>query len=770
MCSKQPILFFILCFVLSIFQPAFSQTSTYDVIKYEINLDVNHSQAQRHIGFTKINLNIISAQNNVLEFDLKNHVLDSVVVNQTNTAFDYDGNKIRVSLTETPSVGENFEIVFYYNGSTVLEPYSWGGMHYTPNIIYNLGIAFADYPHSYGRSWFVCKDSFTDKAAFKFHITVNKDVKAVCGGILDSISQGIDSDTYHWSLNQEIAPYLASVSIADFRLLERELESEYRNIPLQVFYFESDSAAVYKNFENFELAFSRLEECFGPFAFNRAGYSTTPQGSMEHVDNISLARSLATSYNLNSQSVIVHEFGHSWFGNLMTCKTAGDMWINEGWTTFTERLSLEAIHGSDYAKNHFRKKAESVIKTLPQSEGVFALYDVDSTRTYSSTVYDKGALVAMSLKAYMGDSLFYSSVKKLLSDFAFSNMDSYTMRDSLSAYSGINLNDFFDYYVFDTMMHHFVISYFEAGENSADIKIQSRTAKNDNLPCLNARLPITFMDADFNTCKRQIIDNGTESTHSFSLPFTPIAAFLDFDEEFFDLTTDSYKKISENGLHKFENSYVNVVAADCQDTVLVRATLHWVGEKENKQQYGINRFSKRHYWTIEGVNLEKANLNAKFYYQLSSLESSFDNTLIHSSADSDSLLLLYRPNVNAPWEIIEFNKPTSLSGYITAPLRQGDYIMAVGDKEKVGLSSINKSANTLKIYPQPSNGKITVELPELNSKAKLSILDSAGRILYSVDVKQRTKKMSFDFNFPKGNYILSLSANNSSLGQSFIIE
>ena len=56
------------------------------------------------------------------------------------------------------------------------------------------------------------------------------------------------------------------------------------------------------------------------------------------------------------------------------------------------------------------------------------------------------------------------------------------MRDSLSAYSGINLNDFFDYYVFDTVMHHFVISHFEAGENSANIKIQSRTAKNDNLP------------------------------------------------------------------------------------------------------------------------------------------------------------------------------------------------------------------------------------------------------------------------------------------------
>ncbi len=770
MSNKQAITFIILCLTLGFIHTVFSQSTNYDVNRYEINLNVNNSQEGRHIGFTKINLSILSSQSDKLEFDLKNHILDSVVVNQRKSEFSYDGNKIIVELGEIPSAGENYEVVFYYNGSTVLEPYSWGGMHYTPNIIYNLGIAFADYPHSYGRSWFPCKDSFTDKASFKFNITVNKDVKAVCGGTLDSVSEGIDSDTYHWSLNQEIAPYLASVSIADFRLLEQELESEYRNIPLQVFYFEGDSMAVYKNFENFNLAFSRLEECFRPFAFNRAGYSTTPQGSMEHVDNISLAHSLATSYNLNSQSVIVHEFGHSWFGNLMTCKTAGDMWINEGWTTFTERLSLEAIHGSDYAKNHFRKKMESVIKTLPRTEGVFALHGVDSTRTYSSTVYDKGALVAMSLKSYMGDSLFYSSVKKLLSDFAFSNIDSQTMRDSLSSYSGVNLDDFFNYYVFDTVMHHFVLSHFEAGNNSANVKIQSRTAKNNNLPCLNARIPITFMDSAFNTCERLIIDNGTESLHTFTLPFTPVCAFLDFDEEFFDLTTDSYKKIIENGVHKFENSYVNVVAADCQDTVLVRATLHWVGEKENKERHGVNRFSNKHYWTIEGVNLEKANLTAKFYFQLSALESSFDNSLIHSTTDSDSLLLLYRPNVNSEWENIEFTKPNSISGYITAPLRKGDYIMAVGDKEKVGLSSCENPAKSLKIYPQPSNGKFTVEFPKFDSKADLNILDSVGRILYSASIEQGKEKMSFDFKFPEGCYVLQIHENGKSIGKTFIIE
>ncbi len=89
---------------------------------------------------------------------------------------------------------------------------------------------------------------------------------------------------------------------------------------------------------------------------------------------------------------------------------------------------------------------------------VDALSGVNSDNTYSSTVYDKGALIAMSLKTYIGDSLFYSSVQRLLEDFAFSNIDSYTLRDSLSSYSGIDLTDFFNYYVFDTLTHHFTIN------------------------------------------------------------------------------------------------------------------------------------------------------------------------------------------------------------------------------------------------------------------------------------------------------------------------
>lgn len=743
----------------------------FDVSDYEINLDVDHLQPNRHIGYTKLTLRMLSSEDVSVQLDLRNQFVDSVLVNGRTVAFDYDGNKILFLLPQPALPNEDVEVRVYYNGGDNVEPYGWGGVHYTNDIIYNLGVAFGDFPHAYGRAWFACKDSFTDKARFRFDITVNKDVKAVCGGVLDSVSRGENSDTYHWTLNREIPTYLASMAVADFAVMERNLQSLNGNVPLQVFYFSSDSAAVYRNFEKFDSAFANMERLFGAFPFERVGYCTTPQGSMEHVDNIAFVRSLASSFSLSSQSVMVHEFAHSWFGNLITCESAGDMWINEGWTTFTERLSLEAMHGSEYAKEHFRQKAEEVIAKLPYREGVFALSGVDSSRTYSSTVYDKGALVAMSLKTYMGDSLFYSSVRKLLNDFAYSNINSHTLRDSLSSYSGIDLTDFFDYYVFDTITHHFAISEAGFGNNSAEIRIRSRSAGDENAVCGNARLPITFMSSDYRLCKRTIEDDGTQKRHTFSLPFTPVAAFLDMDEEFFDLTTDSYKKIGERGLYEFKNSYSRVFVYSCTDSLLVRSTLHWVGENANVGKHGVDRFSDKHYWTIEGVNTENAEAEARFYYEVAGSDIPFDASLLTSYASLDSLMLFYRPDMGSEWEYVETAEPSSGRGYISTPLRKGDYIMAIGDKSVVGLAEPDSGEQSgIKVYPQPATGCLNVEFPRAEQDFVISVFDTLGRKLFSEKGKKGVDRMRFNFSLPSGGYVLDLRLGERSIRQNFVVK
>ncbi len=747
-----------------------AQSSNIDVLHYKINLNINNQLPNQHIGFTEISFLLLEENPAFIEFDLKNQTVDSVILNSYPIGFSYQNNKVRFSPSNENLINDTLVAKIYYQGGNNVEPYNWGGIHYSNSIIYTLGVAFSDYPHCYGRSWFVCSDNFTDKAKFDFYITTNSDVKAVCSGNLISETENSNSKTYHWRLEQNAPTYSVGMTIANFEKLDRQITSNNRQIPLNVYYFANDSLAIEENFKHIDSAFIRLEKCFGDFKFNRVGYCTTPKGSMEHIDNISLDHALATNPSLQSQSVIVHEMGHSWFGNLITCATSGDMWINEGWTTFTERLSLEAIYGENVAKEHFREKIEDVIHDLPFSEGRFALSGVNSDNTYSSTVYDKGALVAMSLKTYMGDSLFYSSVKRLLEDFAFSNIDSYTLRDSLSSYSGIDLTDFFSYYVFDTITHHFAIESCSFLENSAKVKITSHSEHDYNSPCNNIRIPITFMDSAFNRYETMIIESNPGIEHNFSLPFTPVAAFLDFDEEFFDLTTDSYKFISEPGNYEFKNSYFKANVTSCQDSVLLRPTLHWIGESNENLPEGVNRFSQNHYWTIEGVNLDKAEIDAKFYFKISFSETDFDNSLLPDFAAKDSLMLFYREDATKPWYRIEANYPSSSSGYVTTKLRKGDFIMAIGDKNLVGLNNNLKKEEKIEIYPNPSSGAINISHPEFKEETILRVFNENGSLIYSNKVKKKTNNSLFYLNIPKGFYSIELQSESKTLTSKFIIE
>lgn len=766
---KKSFVFFVLFSLLTISQTLLAQNAQTDVISYNITLDVNHLQTGRHIGFTELCFKILESNSNLLEFDLKNQDLDSVVYNSQSIDFSYQDDKILIEMPQGVSSEDTLSFRFYYSGGNNMEPMGWGGMHYSGRIIYSMGVAFEDYPHSYGRSWFVCKDDFADKASFEFHISVPKDVTAVCGGVLEGVSRHEDYDTYHWKIEQQISPYLASVTIADFDTMEQTLQSVNGEVPLQVHYFTADSLNVRRSFENFPLAFAKLEECFGPFPFNRAGYCTTPLGSMEHVDNISLMDLCARDFSVSNQSVIVHEFAHSWFGNLMTCATSFDMWLNEGWTTFTERISLEAMYGEDCAKEYFRAKKKKVLQQLPLQEGVFALHGVDSTRTYSSTVYDKGALVALSLKAYMGDSMFYESVRKLLSDFSFSNIDSHTMRDSLSSYSNIDLGEFFDFYVFDTIIHHFALSDVEFGEKEASFVLDIRTSSEDSADISNVRIPVTFMDSAYNTYKCLIKDDGSRMPHRFELPFNPVAAFLDSDEEFLDLTTDSYKMITKDSLYKYEDSYFRADVHSLQDSCLLRVTLHWLGSMENEMMEGVTRFSRKHYWTVEGVNLDHAEMDAKFYFDISTQASAFDNTLCTSFLSKDSLMLFYRPDARFDWQLVDCSIPNTSSGYVSARLVPGDYIMAVGDREKVGLESRENKTERLKIYPNPSNGRIRVEHPLLHTFSKAKIYDLSGRLVRTETFHSSENCVDSRFELPPSAYTIVLERGTDSISQSFVI-
>ncbi|MGP1515028.1 MAG: M1 family aminopeptidase [Bacteroidales bacterium] len=727
-----------------------SQTDSIDVQHYEINLNVDNIITKGHIGNTEIKFDLTTKQYNKVQFDLLNQTVDSVYVGNTTinipigkTEFSYDGNKLTFSIPNYPTLKNYIAIIYYHGTSTVEEnEYAWGGLHYDENIIYSMGIAFLDYPHTYARSWFVCNDTFTDKATYTLNISVDKDKEAFCSGKFVEKQTKQDFDTYKYTIPQNISPYLVAITIGKFHTYTKNIHSQTYNydIPLVVKYTnESDLPNIEHNFTGIEKAFNMLEQHFGRFRFNRIGYCITPKGSMEHVDNISLSRGAITDTSINGVSNIVHELGHSWFGNLATCVSEKEMWLNEGWATYSTRLSLEAIYGENKAKDYWRNKHEWVMKNLPLKEGIKSVTPIDSTLTYSSTVYEKGSMIAKTIQGYFPDSLFFYTIKAMLDSFEYKNYSSYQLRDFIASHTqDNNFKDFFNHLVFEDKQ----INYDLFENKNGDYEFRFNYSEYDSL--LN--IPITIFNS---------------------------LVCADYEERLMTLNTDNALCIDTVGIFKFKNTYSQIKTLSTKDyngdnflPLCIRSTLHWTGPYQDSLPEGVEKISKQHYWTIQTTNINEVPLQLQLYFELDNSSLSFDSTLVGGYFGKDSIILLHRNDINSPWEAIPFSMPNSNKGYLTTNfLQQGDYAMAVGDKNKVSLMNYNNIAQDIRIAPNPSNNITNIYCREWENTVLTAYkIDGIG--VFEIKLTKQITPYQFK---DKGMYILRFTNKNKTISKKVLI-
>lgn len=756
---KRDLLFAIILFacLFAIGQIRGQSVDSINVESYNISLDVNNLIPNAHTGYCEIEARVIEPEHKWARLSLLNQEVDSVWVDSSPVNFLYNSPALIFELPYGVVNNDIVDIKVKYTGSQVVEAYGWGGIHYDNNIIYTLNVAIMDNPHSFGRSWFPCQDMFNDKARFSYNITTRNNRQVYCGGILDSVASPSDStSSYHYRIPQNIAPYLASMTIADFVLVGDTLIGLEKEMPLEIWCFSQDSLAVSAKVDMIKNAFHNLESKFGAFPFNKVAYCVTPNGSMEHVDNIALARSAAIGSGDGNNSNIVHELGHSWFGNYMGGETESNMWIKEGWTSMTENLSMEAAFGREYAKNYFRKEQEWILNVLPHNEGYRALYPVEGNNIYSRTTYRKGAAVVHNLKGFLGDSIFYPAVRDMLSDHGYHYINTFEMRDYLSNKTGIDLSDYWDFHVLDSGYNHYRLTQKDFSDNQAIIGVRQSFVGNNKGLNYN-RVPISFFDADWNRFNTIIEFVGNATIDTISLPFTPINAFLDIEEQLADATLDLYKTVHGSGRVDFPNTGFYAEVESLEDSVFLRVTLNWVGEDRGALlPQGIERISHKHYWTIEGINLEEAKISSNFFFRTAAGSFNFDNELLRSYSGVDSLMIMYRPNSNSPWIPVRTTTPQSVTeGYLTLnSLWEGEYIMAIGDVSIVGLEDEEplEASNEFRIIPNPSSGKINISLENNNRDYLIYIYNSSGRIVYSGSIARNTSNLKLSLDLETGVY------------------
>ncbi len=765
--------------------PAFSSSyfpgaDSLNILHYDIHLDIMNFSAKQINGFTEVKLT--PKVNNISKINLNLFKLnvDSVFINNVKShLFLYNDTLLQIPLANAISPNDTVNVRIYYHGKPQLDPSlgNWGGFFFSGNYAFNLGVGMKSNPHPIGRFWFPCIDDFKSRALYDFYIRTENTHTAVCNGELVNIENKEDNTRiFHWKMNNTIPSYLVSVAVSDYAALKDTFKGIKGIIPLSIYVNPADTVKAKASFINIKYILGIFEKDFGPYLWQRVGYVGVPflYGAMEHATNIAYPNSMIDG-SLNYESLYAHELSHHWFGDLVTCASAEDMWINEGWAAFCEYVYREGLYGKQSYKDNLRDNHRYVLQSLYiLDKGYRAIQGNPPDYTYCKTVYDKGADVVHTLRNYMGDTLFFKTTKEYLKQFAFNNISTPQLRDYFTEKSGIKLNDFFDTWVYGKGFPHFSVDSFNLKSKSNDSKsfnvevfVRQRLRGASSFGKSN-KLEITFMSAGWKSLTDTIVFSGEFASRVFSVPFKPDIVMADIEEKVSDATTDNYIVIKNKSDYIFPQTYFALTVNDIKDSAFVRVEHNWVApDKFKKPLKDVKRISDARYWKIDGIFPEGFNAKGKFYFSKSAdiNNGNLDNNFLRYNKSADSLILLYRANCADDWKVVNYS--VSGNGYYgnvySDNIKPGEYCLGIG-KRGVSVDE-HRSAenNNLSIYPNPSEGKFKIEY-DINDEGQINIYDISGSLLDSINVSRGYNIISWNSDKLKaGIYIFKLFTNNNKI-------
>lgn len=654
----------ICCFVLmniNLFASPASRSDTLDIRKTKIEMNITDFVSKNIIG--KSSLLIKSKMNNVQQvlLDIEGLSVDSVISSGQSLAFTHTFQTLNIQLPNTLNQNDSVLLNVYYHGVPIADP-QWGGFSYVGNYAFQMGVGFNAQPHSFGRTWHPCFDNFVERSAYEFSITTSNDKMAVCNGLLiDSISNPDNTITWHWKLDEEIPSYLASVAVCNYVFVKKVLTGINGNIDALIACEAVDSNKVNGSFSHLQESFSMLEQNFGPYLWPRVGYSLVPfnAGAMEHATNIHIGKPFIDG-SLNYETLIAHELSHHWWGDLVTCHHAGDMWLNEGFASYCELLHQEYTYGNkaylDAMKaNHFNVLAKAHVS----DNGYKAVANIDSLNTYGATVYNKGADMIHTLRSYLGDSLFFNGLTAFLNQYQFQDVSTIQLRDFLSNYTGKNMNPFFDNWILSPGFTHFSIDSTQITQNGTifDTKVFLRQRKHHSTDYYSqVPLELGFYDEQMNLHIHSLEFSNRCLEFNVQLPFEPKMIVIDPLYKISDAITEEKKIITGLGVSNFTQAKIKLFTKGFllgqNDSTLIQVEHHWVAPDRFKSPAAANGYilNDVRYWRVTGIHLENIKGILQFDYDGRNNNNYLDSNWVKLNSE-DFIHLFYRKDASEEWQI-----------------------------------------------------------------------------------------------------------------------
>ncbi len=408
-----------------------------NVTDYDIQIDFDLEQN----NFDAVALITAVATQDLDRFNLDflGFDINDLTINDQPAEFARQASELTVTPEQTIPAGETFTVRVAYAGTP--RNVQAQGMSLGWNR-YDNGFYVASEP-SGASAWYPVNDHPCDKAAYTFRITVPEPYMVAANGTLVSQEDLGDRVTYTWEEKYPMASYLATVNVAEFEYQE---QTNADGVLVRNYFDQAIAESVEPNFRKQPEMIEFFSDLYGPYPFDAYGVVVVEGnfGFALETQTLSLFSSAGLSrLDRDNELVVAHELAHQWFGNSVTLNNWKDIWLNEGFATYSQWLWLEHTSG----KAPFERQVSEWYDNLKNSPHP-PPGDPSNRDLFNYSVYFRGALTLHALRLYLGDSTFFSLLRAYAGRYRYGNVETKDFIALAEEVSGLELDDFFDAWLY----------------------------------------------------------------------------------------------------------------------------------------------------------------------------------------------------------------------------------------------------------------------------------------------------------------------------------
>lgn len=432
------------------------ERTCFDVTYYDLNLDIDFDN-QTISGYNDIHFTV-EEDFKTLQIDLfENMLIDSIVHQNQNLSFERQFNAVFVDFDGTQKENnQDFIRVFYHGKPIIAVKPPWdGGFTWQEDKEGNpwLGVSCEGIGASL---WWPNKDHLSDEPdSMRVTCTIPKDLTFVGNGTLEKNEVKENKRINTWKVSYPINNYNISLNIGKYENFQEEYTAEDGEILILDYWVMPYNLETAKtHFQQVKPMLACFETYFGKFPFWEDNFKLveTPYLGMEHQTAIAYGNNYKTGYagydfsriDLDFDYIIIHETGHEYWGNLISAKDIADLWIHEGFCTYSEALYVECMF--DYAKGQDYVNAKK--PTIGNNAPMAGVYNVNVEG--DGDMYNKGMLFLNTLRHVVdNDELWFDLLKEMTTkEFAYKTVTAEEVITYFNKKSQMDLSKLFEQYVF----------------------------------------------------------------------------------------------------------------------------------------------------------------------------------------------------------------------------------------------------------------------------------------------------------------------------------